>query len=109
MAQQNNFFERLKERWELDSLFQVLVVLLVFACTGFTVLFLKRPILGLVGEEAKDSVLYSFLYYLLILPLYQVVLLVYAFVFGQFKFFWAFEKRFFNRIGQLFKKKKKSQ
>lgn len=108
MAQQKNFFEKLKERWQLDSLYQVLIVLLVFACTGFTVLFLKKPILGLLGEEAVASVWYSILYYILILPLYQGVLLVYAFVFGQFKFFWAFEKRFFNRMGQLFGGKKKS-
>ena len=92
----------------MNSLFQVLIVLLVFACTGFTVLFLKKPILGLLGEEAKNSIVYSILYYLLILPLYQVVLLVYAFVFGQFKFFWAFEKRFFKRMGQLFSNKKAS-
>ena len=92
----------------MNSLFQVLIVLLVFACTGFTVLFLKKPILGLLGEEAKNSMVYSILYYLLILPLYQVVLLVYAFVFGQFKFFWAFEKRFLKRMGQLFGNRKDS-
>lgn len=92
----------------MNSLFQVLIVLLVFACTGFTVLFLKKPILGLLGEEAKNSTVYSILYYLLILPLYQVVLLVYAFVFGQFKFFWAFEKRLFKRMGQLFGNRKES-
>ena len=106
MTERKNFFIKLKERWQLNSLFQVLVVLLVFACTGFTVLFLKRPILGLLGEEAKNSLLYSFLYYLLILPLYQIVLLIYAFVFGQFKFFWAFEKRFFKRMGRFFGAKK---
>ncbi|MDN5214440.1 hypothetical protein QQ020_20335 [Fulvivirgaceae bacterium BMA12] len=104
--EEKNFFEKLKKRWQLNSLFQVVVVLLVFACTGFTVLFLKRPILGLLGEEARNSILYSFLYYLLILPLYQVVLLVYAFLFGQFKFFWAFEKRFFKRMQQIFTGKK---
>ena len=108
MTEKKGFFEKLRQRWQLNSLFQVLIVLLVFACTGFTVLFLKRPILGLLGEEAKNSTLYSVLYYLLILPLYQVVLLVYAFVFGQFKFFWAFEKRFFKRMGQLFGNRKSS-
>ena len=106
MEDKKNFFEKLKTRWQLNSLFQVFVVLLVFACTGFTVLFLKKPILGLLGEEARNSIFYSFLYYLLILPLYQVVLLVYAFLFGQFKFFWAFEKRFFKRMQQIFSSRK---
>lgn len=108
MTERKNIFEKLKERWQLKSLFQVLVVLIVFACTGFTVLLLKRPILGLVGEGAKDSTLYSILYYLLILPFYQIVLLIYAFIFGQFKFFWAFEKRFFKRMGRIFRIRKRN-
>jgi hypothetical protein len=40
-----------------------------------------------------------------ILPLYNVVLLIYGALFGQFSFFWAFEKRFF---GRLFGKRKAS-
>jgi hypothetical protein len=35
---------------------------------------------------------------LVVLPLYQVVLLAYGWLFGQFAFFWNFEKRFFSRI-----------
>ena len=45
----------------------------------------------------------SIIYYMLILPIYNVILLGYGFLFGQFNFFWEFEKRFFNRI---FTKKK---
>ncbi len=40
----------------------------------------------------------SIAYYILILPIYNVFLLVYGFLFGQLRFFWDFEKRFFNRI-----------
>ncbi|WP_127121384.1 DUF6787 family protein [Chryseotalea sanaruensis] len=98
--------EKLKERWQLKSAWQVLVVLLVFACTGFTVLFIKKPILNFFASEAGDSTLASVLYYIFILPLYNVILLIYGFVFGQFEFFWAFEKRFFSRIRNLFSRKK---
>jgi len=38
------------------------------------------------------------LYWVLILPIYNVVLLIYGFLFGQFKFFWEFEKRMFRRM-----------
>jgi hypothetical protein len=38
------------------------------------------------------------LYYILILPIYNVLLLVYGALLGQFQFFWDFEKRFFRRI-----------
>jgi hypothetical protein len=40
----------------------------------------------------------SITYFILILPVYNVFLLFYGFVFGQFKFFWEFEKKFFKRI-----------
>ena len=97
--------ERLRERWDLKSAWQVVIVLLVFACTGFTVLFIKKPILQFFAGEAGNSTQASVIYYILILPLYNALLLFYGFIFGQFPFFWAFEKRFFSRIANLFRSK----
>jgi Na+-driven multidrug efflux pump len=93
-----SWIEKLKQRWKLGSAFQVIMVLVVFACTGFTVLFIKKPVLHFLAGAQGDSTLASVLYYLLILPLYNVILLGYGFLFGQFRFFWEFEKRFFYRI-----------
>jgi len=93
-----SWIKKLMLRWKLESAFQVVIVLVVFACTGFTVLFIKKPILHFLAGEQGDSVTASVIYYLLILPLYNVILLGYGFLFGQFNFFWEFEKRFFNRI-----------
>lgn len=95
---ETSWIERLKQRWKLQSVFQVVMVLVVFACTGFTVLFIKKPVLHFLVGERGDSTLASVIYYLLILPLYNVILLAYGFLFGQFRFFWEFEKKFFNRI-----------
>lgn len=100
--------ERLRERWDLKNARQVIIVLLVFACTGFTVLFIKKPILQFFAGEAGDSTQASIIYYILILPLYNVLLLFYGFIFGQLTFFWAFEKRFFRRIVSIFTSKNKS-
>ena len=91
-------FEKLKARWKLESTFQVIVVLVVFACTGFTIYFLKKPIVGLISSSEEYNTIYTILYYVFILPVYNVVLLIYGFIFGQFKFFWAFEKRMWNRM-----------
>jgi hypothetical protein len=93
-----SWVQRLRERWNLKSGLQVVIVLVVFACTGFTVLFIKKPLLQWLAGEQGKTVLASVLYYLLILPIYNVLLLAYGFVFGQFRFFWEFEKRFFNRL-----------
>lgn len=97
---------RLQAKWNLKSGWQVLIILVVFACTGFTVLLIKRPLLQLLTGAETDSILASVLYYIFILPIYNIVLLGYGFVFGQFDFFWAFEKRFFNRIVSMFRKDK---
>src|SRR5688572_7829723 len=98
-----DWLNKLKERWQVNSVWQVIVILIVFACTGFTVLFLKKPLLHLLGMDETSSKAAKWAFYLLaFLPMYQVVLLVYGFVFGQFKFFLAFEKRMFIGIGKLF-------
>ena len=41
----NGWMQRLATRWGVSPS-RVLVILLVFACTGFTVLFLKRPVVA---------------------------------------------------------------
>lgn len=93
-----NWVSKLQKRWNLGSGWQVLVVLLVFACTGFTVLFLKRPLFRWIQTDPEYNTLFSVLYYVFILPVYNVILLFYGFIFGQFRFFWEFEKRMFRRM-----------
>ena len=92
------WIEKLKSRWNLKSTTQVIVVLIVFACTGTTVLIIKRPLFAYWFPEGEKPLWASITYFILILPVYNVFLLFYGFVFGQFKFFWEFEKRFFKRI-----------
>ncbi len=89
--------DRLATRWNVAPS-RVLIILLVFACTGFTVMFLKRPVVEWATDGGGHSLRFTILYYILILPFYNVVLLVYGALFGQFRFFWEFEKRFFARI-----------
>lgn len=101
-----NWIDKLKDRWKLKSAGQVVIVLIVFACTGFTILFLKKPLLTLLAGDQGNSTLASVLYYIFILPLYNVVLLGYGFLFGQFKFFWEFEKRFMERFFSRMRREK---
>ncbi len=88
---------RLEKRWNVSTV-RVFIILLVFACTGFTVLFIKQPILAYFGPPESRSIWLSVLYYVLIFPLYNLILLFYGAIFGQFRFFWGFEKRFFQRF-----------
>lgn len=102
------FFNRLQNKWKLESLFQVAMVLLVFACTGTTILLIKGPVLDFFGIERDGDKIFlnTFLYLILILPLYQVFLLIYGFLFGQFRFFWEKEKQLGQKILKIFGKKK---
>jgi hypothetical protein len=102
------FLQRLQSKWQLKSLTQVLLVLLAFACTGTTILLIKNPLLAFFGIErgGGQGALNTLLYLLLVLPLYQILLLAYGFIFGQFRFFWEKEKQLVKRIGGIFYRKK---
>lgn len=93
------FLQKLQSKWNLKSLRQVVLVLIVFALTGFTILFIKKPIFDFLGISMERGGFWkTVLYLLLVLPLYQIILLMWGFVFGQFDFFWEKEKQFLRRI-----------
>lgn len=98
MKPQPAWIIKLKEKWKLKSALQVVLVLLTFICTGTSVLFIKKPFQQLVGIDELQGWVKTVIYLLAILPIYNIMLLMYGFIFGQFKFFWEFEKRFFKRL-----------
>lgn len=99
--------EKLKQRWNVRNGWDVLVILIVFACTGFSVLYVKRGLFHLVGITAESPAWLRWgVNILIILPLYQVILLAWGWIWGKFSFFWAFERRMFSRLGSLFRRKK---
>ncbi|MFT4833675.1 MAG: hypothetical protein ACI83W_000301 [Marinoscillum sp.] len=92
------WIDKLQTRWELKNTLQVILVLIAFACTGFTVLSLKRPIVAYFTADGEQGILFSIIYYILIFPIYNLILLIYGFILGQFTFFWEFEKKTFRRL-----------
>jgi hypothetical protein len=92
-----NWFKRLQQRWGVNAR-RAAIILLVFICTGFTVMFLKRPVVRWIVGEGEQPLLFTVLYYVLILPVYNVFLLLYGALLGQFSFFWNFEKRLMKRL-----------
>ncbi|MCZ6694887.1 MAG: prolipoprotein diacylglyceryl transferase, partial [Bacteroidetes bacterium] len=71
----NNFFEKLKDRWGVDSLLQVIIILIIFSVTGFSVLFLKKPVVSLLDSFQLPVWLSNTIYFVIILPVYQLLLL----------------------------------
>ena len=97
-----SWISKLQLRWKVESALQVILILLVFTCTGLTVVYLMKPVLkSFFGMNVP--LWGKGVYYLLILPVYNIFLLLYGFVFGQFQFFWNFEKRLMRRIFYIFR------
>ena len=104
----------LKKKWNISSNFQLTLIFIVFAITGTTSAKLAVPLLELINIYPSNfddfklgNILYTLLKILIIFPIYQILLIVVAVFFFQFKFFWEFEKKILKRIGFgfLFKKK----
>ena len=92
--------KKLKERWGVTSNKQIVIIFLVFAITGFSSLQLAKPFLTLIGipDTFEPHWLYRVLRLLLIFPIYQLLLVFVGFIFGQFSFFWNFEKKMLERL-----------
>jgi hypothetical protein len=97
-----SLIEKLKRRWHVQSALQVALILIVFTCTGCSII----PVKHLFGINGESSITTRILFYIGVFPIYNIMLLGYGFIFGQFKFFLEFEKRFFKRILNFFIKHK---
>ena len=91
--------EKLKKRWGLKSGWQVLVILIVFACTGMTSLYVKEGLYFIAGIDHETTKWVRITYRIFATFIaYQFLLLAFGWLFGQFHFFWGFEKKMLKRF-----------
>lgn len=93
--------KRLKEKWGINSNFQLLIIFFVFSVTGSLALWVAKPLLNILGIERELLSPWIFwpIRILIIFPIYQILIIIIGALFGQFKFFWAFEKKMLSRLG----------
>lgn len=93
--------EKLKQRWGIESNWAVLAIFIVFAINGSFSTWVAKPVTIFLGlnPETLSGFIYYPLRFLLIFPIYQITLPIVGWLFGQSKFFWAFEKKFLSRLG----------
>ena len=93
-------FEKLKKRWNIKTNIQLVLILIVFSITGSASAWVSKPFVEWMGLSKEDMplLLFIILRLILIFPFYNVLLILIGTVFGQFKFFWAFEKKMFSRF-----------
>ena len=100
------FKEKLEERWGIKGWKQIILIFIVFGLTGSSSVFIgKKAMAFLRISDDMNPWIYYPIRILLVFFIYQVTLLWIGFLFGQFTFFWNFEKKMFSRISGLFKRK----
>jgi len=93
--------EKIKKFLKVDSYFQLIIVLVVFSITGSLSLLLSDYLLKIldISKNNYDPIFFYLLRIFFIFPIYQILLIIIGTVFGEFNYFWEFEKKFMKRLG----------
>jgi formyltetrahydrofolate-dependent phosphoribosylglycinamide formyltransferase len=91
-------FERLQKKWKVSGT-QLVLILCTFAVTGSLTAYISRGITAWLGWDATVWWVWRWLLKISILLFgYQVIILAVGFCFGQFQFFWNYEKKIWRRM-----------
>ncbi len=98
--------EKYKKKWNVSTL-DLVLIFCVFGITGTTTAIISRYITGWIGLT-PDSPLWqrAGLRAAMLIFGYQFIILIVSIPFGQFKFFWNYEKKILQRLGILKKEEK---
>ena len=93
--------KKLKERWGIQSNFQIIIILIVFAITGSTASYIGKPILNYLNITTENFGVFGYwtIRIIILFVMYQIMLVTFGWLFGQYKFFWNFEKKMLGRLG----------
>ncbi|MDY8137988.1 DUF6787 family protein [Aquimarina sp. 2201CG5-10] len=93
--------EKLSHRWNVNYKWEVIAILMVFSITGSSSIFIGKPFLNFIGvtKEHLNVFVYYPLFIIFSFMCYQLLLVMYGWLFGQFKFFWTMEKKILSRFG----------
>lgn len=87
------FIQRMKKKYKVSTTLDLFIIMAVFSLAGMAIVWVKNPIFHLLGITTTTPFVLKFLAWLaVIFPAYQINLLIFGFLFGQFPFFWEREK-----------------
>ena len=92
--------QNLINKFNAKSKMHLLIIFIVFGLSGSFSLWISSPILAALDlKDLLDNYpLYILFRALIIIPIYQLILIVIATLFGEFEYFWKFEKKILKRI-----------
>ena len=87
-------------KFNAKSKTHLFVIFLVFGLSGSFSLLISSPILSALDLKnvLNNYPLYILFRVLIIIPIYQLILILIAILFGEFDYFWKFEKKFLRRL-----------
>lgn len=78
----------LQQRWQLQNWMQVIAILTVFSLAGSSVVIIRPLLFQVIGFGADTPWIWKAVVYLLfVIPAYQLLLLGFGWLFGQYDFF----------------------
>lgn len=92
--------QKIIDKFHAKSFKHLIIIFLVFALSGSASLLISSSVLNAINlkELIYFYPLYLLVRIILLIPIYQLVLIIIATLFGEFRYFWNFEKKFFKRL-----------
>ena len=100
-AKSGSLIGRLRRRWNVSG-WGILAILLSFSLAGMTVVRVARPLLNRMLPPETPFGLKFIGWLVFILPAYQIFLLLFGTLLGQFRFFWERDKKIVKWLARLF-------
>ncbi|HLF17876.1 MAG TPA: DUF6787 family protein [Candidatus Omnitrophota bacterium] len=98
-----SYLAHLKHKWNIKSNWDLFLIMVVFSLAGMFILHERKPIFHLFGITKETPFWIKTVVYLpIVFPLYQLNLLIFGFLLGQFDFFWAKEKQLVRFLARRF-------
>lgn len=95
--------KKLKEKWGIKTNWHLALIFLIFSITGSLSVKVRSIFFAYLGFDSNTSLIIKIpLYIITIVPTYYILLLIIGSIFGQYRFFLAFEKK---SLGRLFIRK----
>jgi len=86
--------QRFKDKWNIKSNLQLIIILFVFSITGSSALVVRKFAFNLLDIQPETTLFLKVpLYIAILFPAYHFLLLIIGSLLGQFKFFYAFQKK----------------
>ena len=105
----SEFLDKFKQKWGISSTVDIILIMLAFSLAGLSIVQVRVPVFHLLDIQDANMGIKTLVYLAIVFPAYQVFLLFYGFILGQFHFFWEKEKKMGRWIINLLSKNSSSK